>query len=93
MAINPNLPVHDGSKFTWHNGHGSIERSDFNGRQLMSRVYDDACDEGFYIVSHKTGKKVLFTYNESTQPFVDDGPNIMVFTNPEMTISVYVFND
>lgn len=25
-----------------------------------SRIYDDACDEGFYLVSEKTGQKILF---------------------------------
>jgi hypothetical protein len=28
-------------------------------RSLTQRVFDDACDQGFYVVSHRTGRKVL----------------------------------
>lgn len=29
-------------------------------RQVYSRVYDDACDEGFVIMSERTGKAAVF---------------------------------
>ncbi len=41
------------------------EVSDFNeGPNLFSRVFDDACDEGFQIESVKTGTCVAFTFRE-----------------------------
>lgn len=36
------------------------EASDLNRLNHDSRVYDDACDVGFVMVSHKTGESVLF---------------------------------
>ena len=29
-------------------------------RKIISRVYNDACDEGFWVTSSRTGRKVLF---------------------------------
>ncbi len=63
MMLN-NVPVHDGSMFFWHEGHGSVEASDFL-KQIDAPVYDDACDVGFKVRSHKTGRTVLFTLSET----------------------------
>lgn len=70
------LPIHDGAKFTWtrKTGHdavgcpaamGMVDESDLSGtrRGVSGRVWADACDEGFYIRSHRTGALVLFTYH------------------------------
>lgn len=35
------------------------ESSDFRGTGVSGRVYDDACDEGFVLVSERTGQKIL----------------------------------
>ncbi len=36
----------------------------------MSRVYDDACDEGFVLVSHKSGNSVVMAVDKTD---VNDG--------------------
>ena len=30
--------------------------------EMMGPLYDDACDEGFTLVSHKTGAEVMYYY-------------------------------
>lgn len=37
---------------------------DGNLCSVFGRVYDDACDEGFVLVSHKTGKEVTFVVDK-----------------------------
>lgn len=48
-SINPNLPVHNVRDFTWTNGHGVAEQSDFNGKNLVGLLYMDAVDMGFNV--------------------------------------------
>jgi hypothetical protein len=54
----PNVPVHNGSKFSWCGPNGSAELSDFNPVTLASRLYGDACDVGFYVQGNR--HRVLF---------------------------------
>lgn len=40
-----------------------VEDSTLSGghnRETFGRVYDDACDEGFVLVSHRTGEQITF---------------------------------
>lgn len=37
------------------------------GAPPLGRVYDDACDEGFTLVSHTTGKRVVMVLDEEDQ--------------------------
>jgi hypothetical protein len=49
--------------FSFHNNCFTAEASDIGGtggRCFDGRVYDDACDVGFILVSHLTGDSVLF---------------------------------
>lgn len=47
----------------WENREGSCEESTLkaNGHNVFQRVYEDACDEGFVMRSHRTGELRLFT--------------------------------
>lgn len=65
------LPTHDGSKFDWSTGIGIADVSGFRGEKLLGRVYHDACDVGFIIRSHRTGKEKAFT--ESRTVWDTDG--------------------
>lgn len=38
----------------------SAEISDFGQRTPFSRLYIDACDEGIWLTSHRTGKTIRF---------------------------------
>ena len=46
--------------FSWHGNRGVTEASDLNRIKFLSRIWDDACDVGFAVVSAKTGKLVVF---------------------------------
>lgn len=58
------LPVKEYSskQFTWNveTGHFVACASDLSRTDFWSRIYDDACDVGFAIVSERTGKSVVF---------------------------------
>lgn len=56
------IPVHNGSMFTWVGKLGVIDASDFGKVKYTGRIWQDACDAGFYVRSHKTGEMKLFTY-------------------------------
>lgn len=43
----------------------SIEVSDVKGFPFCGRLYNDACDEGFVLVSHKTGKSQPYFLNQT----------------------------
>ncbi len=58
-------PVHDGKAFMWHKGVGVAAISDMSRPgdrrdMIFGRLYDDACDVGFAVRSHLTGKLVAF---------------------------------
>lgn len=58
---NKNLPTLDGSRFLWSNLKGTAFVSDVaNAKQLFGRVWNDACDVGFFIRSHRTCRNELF---------------------------------
>lgn len=59
------VPTHDGMKFTWDCGQGATFASDLGLRPHMSRVWDDACDEGFWMVSHRSGERRLFVLTKA----------------------------
>jgi len=50
-------------EFTYHKGTFIAEASDFGGRfnSMFSQVFSDACDEGFELVSERTGAVVKIT--------------------------------
>lgn len=62
--LRSDIPVHFGHRFNWTGNHGVSFESDLsldNAFGVFGRIFTDAADLGFFIVSHKTGKKVLFT--------------------------------
>lgn len=54
------------TKFFDYNKDGKVfcaEASDLpKGFDFLGPIYDDACDSGFKLMSHKTGKEILFTW-------------------------------
>lgn len=54
-------PIHRQSRFTYSGGVFSAFASDFGRANFTGQLYDDACDEGFGIMSEKTGKVVYFS--------------------------------
>lgn len=87
------------SKFTWvpKSKEFVAEASDLHGINLFSQVYNDACDEGFVLVSQKTGKEVPFTLAR-IQHDADRDIAFWKFTaatrDPKLAgVSVIIFND
>lgn len=50
------------SKFSYKNKTFIAELSDL-GDPRLERVYDDACDYGFTVISKKTGKPAVFAFD------------------------------
>lgn len=90
----PNVPVHDSIQFAWAGNTGSADLSDFHRSPcgLAGRLYADACDCGFYVVSGRTGNRMLF----SEERVERDGDRDIVawhYVNADGTIRITVFND
>lgn len=90
--VNSSLPIHDGSKFTWKDGHGCIEASDL-GRGYTGRVWQDACDVGFIVRSHKTGAEKLFVYAGGLSSSGDVSDVYGFRYDSDDGIHITVFND
>ena len=67
------------------------------GNKIMGPLYDDACDEGFTLVSHKTGAEVMYYYVDTVR---DAEGEIIKWTFREVAsrdtnyyTRVIVFND
>lgn len=89
----------DRFNFNAMNGVFTAEASDFNGLpfkfdHLLARVWDDACDVGFELVSARTGEKVVVTLvdektdNEGSILFWEFAP----YRNESFN-KVVIFND
>ena len=93
MLLKP-TPV-SSSLFSFKDNTFAAEASDFGPGYKLGRVYDDACDEGFSIVSAKTGNVAVFAlYN-----YQEDGEGELlscVFhcVTPGLTnLKAVIFND
>lgn len=90
------IPVYTSDQFTWKNGRGVTDASDLLGPlkrpgggysvRAGARLWKDACDMGFYVVSARTGGvKMLFTYVHDEDGY--DG-EIQVYSSGDFTITV-----
>lgn len=69
--------------------------------EKMDRIYPDACDEGFHLVSEKTGKVLLFVYEQAekdaegdVQAFVFVPDPYAVRKNPALAgVTLHILND
>lgn len=67
------------------------ESSDF-GHMTPYMLYDDACDFGFWIKSHKTGKLEAFNYQNAER---DQEGDIVLWNyhNARHNLTLVVYND
>lgn len=86
----PSVPVHDGGKFHWSGNEGTADLSDFVPANLAGRLYADACDVGFYVVSQRTGRKVLFTESDVERR---EGELVAYHYEADGGLHITVFND
>lgn len=93
MLLNPS-PI-SSSKFSFKNAVFSAEASDFGRSFDLGRVYDDAYDEGFTIVSERTGKPAVFAlYNHDEDLEGDVTAWIFKCVTPGLThLKAVIFND
>lgn len=91
MKVLASVPKYDGSKFDWSTGVGVADASDFRSK-LWSRLFPDACDVGFVVRSHRTGKELVFS--ESRTVFGREGETLgweyeSIGSGPKVTIRIY----
>ncbi len=55
-----NIPVYDGSLFSWTRGVGFTEASTLSGALPFTKLYNDSHVVGFYVRSPKTRVEKLF---------------------------------
>lgn len=70
------------------------EISDLGLNFKFERVYDDACDEGLTLVSHRTGDEIVFALNEELKD--NDGDVIGWTLKPvskNVNFTITIFND
>jgi hypothetical protein len=93
MLLTPN-PV-SSSRFTFSGNTFIAEASDLGRVFNLGRVYDDACDEGFSIVSVKTGCAAVFMlYNHEEDGEGDLVKWIFKCVTPGLThLKAVIFND
>lgn len=62
MAVLHSAPHINSDRFSYNPQTQTFacEESDLHGIRYCGRIYDDAADEGMWLVSHKTGKKKPF---------------------------------
>jgi hypothetical protein len=83
-----NIPVYSSDEFTWKNNRGVAYASDLVGPGKSwagSQVWNDAADMGFYVLSARTGVKMLFTYVSDEDGY--DG-EIQVYSSGDFVITV-----
>lgn len=102
MILYP-LPEHSTREFSWHLDTKTFaaDASELRwpiGRAPLGRVYDDAADEGFTLVSHVTGQKVAVALDKTeTSEDYSGGWSAMTFVPAERAkrsaFKVIIFND
>lgn len=59
-----NIPCIRSSHFSWTGLQGAVEHSSIR-IPIFNRIYDDACDAGFAVVSDKSGKIMIFVHSHT----------------------------
>lgn len=83
-------------RFTWADGMFVTEASSL-GDFRLGRVYDDACDVGFTLVSHRTGRKVVVSHVRDIRDGEGDLVASVFETAPYQagapSVAVHILND
>jgi hypothetical protein len=91
----------DAAAFSWRGSNAYAEASDLPTLRLH-QVWQDSCDEGFTVVSHKTGERTTFVkYGETRDSDGDLQATVFVSVNnktgctdkPVARLSITIFND
>jgi len=90
---NSHLTVIDGRIFMWKGNCGACDASDIMGVVLHQRIWDDSCDVGFFVKSHKTGRKVLFTHTKDVHFKGELIKSVYTSYDSDREIRLYIYND
>jgi hypothetical protein len=65
MSLVAYIPEHRIDRFSYHPDDNLLlaDFSDFNGKTIDTRLFDDAIDVGFYIINTRTQSRILFTHS------------------------------
>jgi hypothetical protein len=86
------VPVHNGTRFAWSGNDGFADVSSFDPSTLAGRLYADACDVGFYVLSERSGNRMLFT-EEKVERDAEGETVAWHYVNEAGTIRITVHND
>lgn len=93
LKARKDVPVHSAGLFTWKGQTGTCEASDFNPTVMCSRVYDDACDVGFFARSPRTGRSLLFVFDHQEWDRATGEITAWIFVCPSHGLMIRVIND
>ena len=100
MTMLKDIQIVDSKLLTWSKDDRSFCCFESDNIIKPSRIYDDACDFGFFVKSHKTGKKILFVggapkYNSDSEIVSFEFSAHCLHENPEylFDLKVVVYND
>lgn len=98
MAMLNSVPRHPGCIFSWAYGEGCADASDFSNPPpgappLCGRVWDDACDVGFFVVSHRTQESKLFTHSKSVRDPFGELLYDVYTSHPDRVVQIRIYND
>lgn len=90
--------------FTWNSTTGNFVAEASELPKIFNpfgNIYDDAADKGFYLVSHKTSEKLMFSFSHSDMSGEDVAgwwftaiPRFNRKKNPKLdSIKVLIIND
>jgi hypothetical protein len=90
---NKTLPRYSAARFTWDENRGSACASDLTKSiNPFGRVFNDACDMGFRLVSPKTGREKLFTVTSETRN-ADNDVVLWTLWDTDMELTLTLYND
>ncbi len=80
------------SHFTWTGMDGVAEMSDLP-EHLLSRVYRDACDQGFLCLNSRTGNALLFTEDSVIRNRDDEFMGWRFKDTKGLGFTIHILND
>ena len=81
------------SRFSYKDGVFSAEESDFGRDFRFGQVWDDACDIGLTLVSHVSGREVVFAFEREVRDregevmYLEFKPALR--NQPNLTVRIY----
>ena len=83
-----------GELFQWNKFGGITEMSSLGPNFKLGLIYDDACDEGFTVISQRTGKMVVFRLEDTKYDHEGDVTKwVFISVSPKVNLNIHIYND